>query len=414
MNKKYIIIGASAAAIGAINGIRRVDQNGEIICISAEKEMPYNKCFLADYLAGKKELGQLAIFDQAQQDAKRVHLLLGTRITKIDSINKIIFSADGQTFTYDVLLIATGSTAQLPEIARNTSLQGIFTFHTAADAQAIISYCDEYAAKKAVVVGTGLTGLECADALLQRGISVEIVQRGAQLMSNQLDTESAELLANHGVKTGVQFHPNEQVVKIDQLNGKVNGLILKDGKRVVADLVIFATGFKPNSQLAQDAGLLLEQGAIVTSDAMQTSDPHIYAAGDVALVKDQISGQKMISCLWPDAMLQGLIAGQNMATARRSLPSLEDPDKRRGAGQLKLYPGMVPIMSSAFFGVKVACYQSKATPIACDLITHNSESDFYKIYIQNKRVCSFYLVGTISLLGSLKRALLTNTSFILE
>ncbi len=396
MNKKYIIIGASAAAIGTINGIRRIDQDADIICISAEKGMPYNKCFLADYLAGKKELAQLAIFDQAQQVAKRVQLVLGTRIIKIDKEKKTVFASDGQTFSYDTLLIATGSSAQLPDIAKNTQASGIFTFHTAADAQNIIAYCTGNAVKKAVVVGTGLTGLECADALLQRGIAVDIIQRGSQLMSSQLDTETAELLAERAKQAGVTFYTNDQVTSIIESENKVTGIILASGRQLSAELLIFGTGFKPNSHLAQQAGLALEQNAIVTNDFMQTSDPHIYAAGDVAMVKDQITGQKMISCLWPDAMLQGLIAGQNMA------------------GQSKSYAGMVPIMSSAFFGIKIACYQTPEHPNEWDCLTHSSNIDFYKIYTQNQRVCSFYLMGTISLMGSLKRALLTSSPFIIE
>jgi hypothetical protein len=146
---------------------------------------------------------------------------------------------------------------------------------------------------------------------------------------------------------------------------------------------------------------------------MQTSTPHIYAAGDVALVRDQITSSAMLSCLWPDAMLQGLIAGQNMAIAHRSLPSLEDLDKRKGAGEFKSYPGVVPIVSSAFFGHKIASYNALPSSLLGWQLIRSNEADFYKIYTQENKIRSFSLVGSITLLGQLKRALLRDEPFTL-
>ncbi len=391
MNKRHIIIGASAAAVGAINGIRRIDPQAEIICISAEQEAPYNKCFLADYLAGKKQAEQISIFDSAQQQAKNVQLILNTPITTIDPHNKQIVAQDGTLFSYDSLLIATGSSPWIPPIAGIQDIQGIFTFHTHADAQAIARYCAERAIQKAIIVGAGLSGLECADSLLQRGIAVDMVVR-SHVLSSQFDIESADLVAYHARNAGVNFYFNERVSTLVEKEGRVSGVNLDSGQELSAELVVFATGLRPNSQLARDASIAIEQGGIVTNQYMQTSMPFIYAAGDVALVHDQISKKAMLSCLWPDAMLQGLIAGQAMA------------------GQFKPYPGVVPVISSAFFGHKIASYNA-STPSPAWHVIRSTGTDFYKIYTEEDRVRAFSLVGSITLLGQLKRALLTNEPF---
>ena len=393
LSKRYVIIGASAAAIGAINGIRRTDQDAEIICISAEKETPYNKCFLADVLAGKKGLDQVSIFNAEQQQIKNVQLIVNTRITHIDHQHKMIHAANGFSLTYDSLLIATGSSPYVPSIEGIKTVKGIFTFHTSRDVQDILAYIDQKHVKRALIVGAGLSGLECGDSLRALGLAVSIIEMKGQVLSTQLDVESAHIIAMHAQRAGIDFYFNEQVISLKSEKGLACGVKLASGKELQGELIIFATGLRPNSQIALEAGIAIENGGIMTNEYMQTSHPDIYAAGDVALVKNQINGEIMLSFLWPDAMLQGMIAGQSMA------------------GSLKYYGGAIPIMSSAFFGIKMASYgMLLVCPLSECSIEKNGE-DFSKIFIENDAVSAFSLIGSLALLGKLRRVLLTKSSY---
>ena len=135
---------------------------------------------------------------------------------------------------------------------------------------------------------------------------------------------------------GIALYTNETVVEVLQADGRVTGVRLASGKHLDADMLIIAVGVRPNVALAQQAGIVLGQTGIMTDEHMRTSVPTIYAGGDVAMVKDQLTGEYVQSRTWPDAMLQGLVAAHGMA------------------GKHKIYPGVATVTSSAFFGLKIA------------------------------------------------------------
>lgn len=392
MNKPHIIIGASAAAMGVINKLRQLQPESRIICISAESELPYNKCLLADYLAGLKPEAQVQIFTPQQQADKRVELRLNTRVTHIEPEKQQITLENGEILAYSSLFIGTGSSPFVPPIEGVGTLAGIFTFHTLADANAILAYAEQNQVKKAVIVGAGLSGLECADALHAKNIKVSLVEMQSQVLPTFIDPQAAELINQRLSSLQIPLYLKEKVISLSDLNGAVKGLNLASGLPLAADMLIFATGMRPNSHIAQKAGITCIQGAIATNEYLQTSHPAIFAGGDVAWVKNQVTQQFSLSCTWPDAMMQGMIAAHGMA------------------GQPKVYPGVVLVLSSAFFGLKLATTGALAG-LECQV---SYEGGSYKnILINQGQVKGFTLLGpTIPEYPALKRALLTKQPLI--
>jgi NAD(P)H-nitrite reductase large subunit len=163
-------------------------------------------------------------------------------------------------------------------------------------------------------------------------------------------------------------------------------------------MVICATGLRPASALATDAGIATHQGGIVVNEHMQTNDPHIYAGGDVIMVKDQVTGTLHASCTWPDAMMQGLFAANAIAGKPRS------------------YPGVMTISTSAFFGVKFATYGMKNLPQGSTSVIKQGSDFYHQFIIQNDLLIGFVLIGQTQRLSEIKRALLTRqpvSSFLL-
>lgn len=399
MNKKrHVIIGASAAAMGVINKLRQLDTQCEIVCISAESELPYNKCFLADFVSGAKTQGQIQIFTTSQQQEKRVQLLLNTRVERIVPENKEIIVAGGSRITYDTLFIGTGSSPFFPPITGVDTFSGIFHFHTLNDSLRILDYARKNGVTNIAIVGAGLSGVECADALHAQGFQITIIEMADRLLPSILNKQASDFIKSKIEAAGVAVHIKEKVTQLLGSQGAVSGLVLASGTVIPATLVIFTTGMRPNSTIAQEAGIACQKGAIVTDECMRTNVPDIYAGGDVALVKDQLSGSSVISCTWPDAMMQGMIAAQAMA------------------GTPKAYPGVIIILSSSFFGLKLASTGSRvATNAGLEKYEELTEDGYTKILSESKIVKEFTLLGTtIPLFAHLKRSISSNAPLTID
>ena len=387
--KRYVIIGTSAVALSASTKLRQLDANAEIICISDEKEDPYNKCFLADHAAGVKPLADVFTLKPALAASKNIQLMLGCRVTAINPESQELTLHNGNTIGYDTLLLGMGSSPYIPPIENIRDFTGIFTFHTLSDIQDIAVYRATYNAQKVVVIGAGLSGLECADALYAQGMHVTIIERAGQVLSRSLTAQAAAFIEEKIKKAGVKLLVNQQVQKVIGSVDKVTGVQLASGDFVPADMVIIATGLMPNSALAQAADIAVhDKGGVLVNEYLQTSKKGIWAAGDLIMVKDQITGTLVPSCTWPDAMQQGMIAALNMA------------------GTPQVYQGATPIISSAFFGVKFAAcgdfnaldlqFNQKVTPDAYEAIL--TLDDHLK---------GFILVGDQAKRPLLRRLLLT-------
>lgn len=390
MNKIYCIIGTSAAGIVAAQKLRQLDAQASIICISDEKEMPYNKCMLADYVSGAKDEMTVYTLSAEQATKRNITLLLGKKVIQIDAHAKIITLEDNVTLHYDALLLAVGTSPIIPAIT-GVEGEGVFTFHRLRDMNAIKRYIETRPVTHAVVIGSGLSGLECADALLAQGIQVSIVERGPGVLGSLVNEPGAHYIQKYLQRAGGNLYQARVAQEIVYEHARVQSVHLSDGTILEAEMVIVAVGITPNIVLAKQAQLALHDNlGIAVHETMQTSQPGIFAAGDVVVVKDQITGAMVASRTWPDAMLQGITAAQAMA------------------GQPKAYPGLATVISSSFFGIKFARL-GVIDPLsdACRVIEYSSDEYYHRFIVAGDILKGFLLVGNTVHVGKLRMAVLT-------
>jgi len=356
---KYVIIGSSAAGISALQTLIKIDSNSEVVCLSQEKEFPYNKCFLADYFSKSTEESSLYLKPNEFFQDSRISLLLNTEVVQLRPKEKEILTAAGKSISYDKLLLATGSSPIIPKISGSENVKGIFTFHALRDTVALQNFIDTYKVQNAIVIGAGLTGLECADALQKNDISVSVINKSDYVLSSLITPSMAEFIQQKMKEKGIDCLNNESVVSISNTNGLVSSVLLASGKNSSCDLIVFACGSQPNTTLAMNAGIITDNKAIVTNEYLQTSISDIYAAGDIMRAKNIFSGMYMRSCMWPDAMLQGRIAAMNMA------------------GKEKTYPGIHFQAESMFFGLDFFACGKSIKEYSTSHLTIKKDLSFY-------------------------------------
>ncbi|MEY8881351.1 FAD-dependent oxidoreductase [Donghicola sp. XS_ASV15] len=244
--------------------------------LSTERFEPYNRVKLTPLLAGAVQFGEIVTpgFDDPGQDLR---LLTGMRAKSIDRTQRFVTTADGQIWPFDKLIIATGSRAFIPGVP-GRDLPGVFTFRSAEDASALMAR--SISARRVVVIGGGLLGLEAARGMQQRQAQVTVVEHENRLMPRQLDEDGGAVLAEKIIELGVKLHASVAVRAIEGEH-RVEGVRLADGTVLPCDTVIICTGVRARTDLAQAAELRFSRG-ITVDDAMRTSDPDIYAIGECA------------------------------------------------------------------------------------------------------------------------------------
>lgn len=308
----YVIIGGSAAGAQAAEELRAHDPDASISLFSDEAVVPYSRCLLSRYADGRvTEKGLYFKTDHFFED-NGIDGYIGTKITHINRGNKTVTTETGENIPYDKLLLATGSNPWAPDIPGN-DLNGVYHFHKLSEVKKILSEAEK--AEQIVIVGAGFIGLEAAYSLKKLGKAVTVVERSSQILPIPLDGPSSRIIQKDLEEWGVEIILNESVFSING-EGDIHDVSLGDKSRLPADLVIIAAGVRPNKELAADAGLETGQGVLV-DDFMQTSDPDIYAAGDIIEIEDVSTGVRTVSATWYNAVLQGKYAAYNMAGKRR-------------------------------------------------------------------------------------------------
>jgi nitrite reductase (NADH) large subunit len=252
--------------------------------LSAETLPPYNRVRLTPLLSGEVQFGEI-LLSEIETDGEDFDLRLGHRVESINREEQFVTTADGSVWPYNTLILATGSRAFVPGIP-GRELPGVMTFRTAEDASALLAR--SFSARRVAVIGGGLLGLEAARGMRKRQCDVTVIEHESHLMPRQLDREGGALLAENIETLGVNVITGVAVKEITG-SARVRGLTLANGEKLECDTVIICTGVRANSDLARDARLAFSRGIIV-NDAMQTSDPHIYAVGECAEVDGQLYG----------------------------------------------------------------------------------------------------------------------------
>ncbi|MFH1147393.1 MAG: FAD-dependent oxidoreductase [Pseudomonadota bacterium] len=332
--KKIVIIGGSAAGAKAGARARRRDPEAKITILDQDRTISYAACGIPFYLSGEvKDIGKLtstpigvardAAFFKAVKD---IEVRIRTRAVRIDRQNKTVEaknldSGEAYSLPYDFLVLAPGAVPLIPPI-EGTGLKGVFACRTLEDASRIME-AEEHAVKKAaVIIGGGLISLELSEAFSKKGITVSIVEIQDHLAPLIVDSEISVLIEDYLREKGVRFHLQERAVRIDGENAHVRAVIT-DKREIPADFVVIATGIRPNTKLAKDAGLELgELGGVAVNEFMETSDPSIYAGGDCVESVDIISGRKFI---WPKGSLanqHGRVIGDNITGGGTTFPGV--------------------------------------------------------------------------------------------
>ena len=309
---KHVIIGNSAAAVGAVAGIRSQDQEAEITIISQEKEHTYSRPLITYLLGGKVGEETMHYRPLDFYEKKRVKAMLGQRVGSVDAPAKKVVLESGEEAPYDKLLLSTGGNPIVPPDLKGSASEGVFTFTTWQDARDIKNYIQANQVKKAVVVGGGLIGLKSVEALVSLGMEVKVVELAPRILAITLDDVAGKMAVDSLERSGVELITERTVSSILAKDGKVSAVTLNDDTHFACGLVILAIGVRPRVELAHTAGLSVDRGIIV-DDAMRTSDRDIFAAGDAAQALEILSGKKMPIPIWPVAYRQGFIAGANMA-----------------------------------------------------------------------------------------------------
>lgn len=306
---KYVIIGNSAAGIGAIEAIREVDLESEITVISDESHLAYSRPLISELLADKTTQKKMLYRSPEFYELNSVELMLGRKVVGLELDSKQFILEDRTVGSYDKLLIATGSRPFIPPM-EGTELNGVHTFFTLEDALAVMELARRV--DNVVVVGGGLIGLKAAEGLKEREIKVTIVELAPIIMGTALDEAAAKIIERHIRSAGVEVITGNAVQTINGVNSYVASVTLKDGINIPCEMVIVAVGVRPNAEFATEAGIEVNRGIIV-DNKMQTNVPDVYAAGDVAEGYDMLNKMVRGLPLWPVAYQMGKAAGFNIA-----------------------------------------------------------------------------------------------------
>jgi NAD(P)H-nitrite reductase large subunit len=306
---RHVIIGGGPAAINAVETIRDIDNGASQITLVSD-EPAYARMVLPYWLAGQIPQQQVYTADDAYYDGLKVERKIGRRATKIDAKAKSVALDDGQTLTFDNLLIATGSSPTIPTIA-GADLPGVHPLWTLAHTEAVLKAAEKMARPEVLFVGAGFIGFIVLNAMYKRGWKLHVVEMANHVLPRMLDIESAGLVEGWLRQKGVVLHLGTTVKTIAEQGGRTR-VSLADGRVIDADLVIIATGIRPNTDLVKGSGIAVDQGILV-NNRMQTNFPNIYAAGDVAQGPDLYGDRPAVHAIQTTAVDHGRIAGANMA-----------------------------------------------------------------------------------------------------
>lgn len=277
---KLVMIGNGMAGVRTLEELLKLAPDlYDITVFGAEPHPNYNRILLSPVLAGEQTFEEIVLNDLNWYADNGIKLLLGRKVVKIDRKKRRVIADDGSEAEYDRLLIATGSNPFILPIP-GKDLQGVIGYRDIADTQMMMDTAKTH--KHAVVIGGGLLGLEAANGLKLRGMDVTVVHIGDWLLERQLDRTAGELLQKSLEDRGLKFLlPKHTAELLDNGEGRVCAVKFKDGEVIPADLVVMAAGIRPNTELAESAGIACNRGILV-NDTMQTFDPRVYAIGECA------------------------------------------------------------------------------------------------------------------------------------
>ena len=308
MSETHVIAGAGLAGAKAAEALRAEGFEGRIVLVGDEAELPYERPPLSkDYLRGESSREQARVHPDGFYADHDIVLLTGTAVTDVDTATRRVALSTGERLAYDRLLLATGSEPRRLSVP-GAELEGVHHLRDLADSDAI---ADALAAGgRAVIAGGGWIGMEVAASARQLGLEVAIAELEAVPLERALGREAGELFAQLHRDRGVELHTRVGVARVEG-EGRVERVVLADGRALDADVLVCGLGALPRTALAERAGLAVGNG-VVCDERLQTSDPHVFAAGDIASAEHPFYGRRLRVEHWANALHQPQVAAQAM------------------------------------------------------------------------------------------------------
>ena len=365
---KYVIIGNSAAAIGAVEGIRQHDNHGEITIITNEQQHTYSRPLISYLLRGKVTEDSMKYRSDGFYADNSCTLLLGTEATEVNAGDKYVGLSDGRHIPFDKLLVATGSSPFVPPFEGLETVREKFTFMSLDNALALSIALDP--SKRVLIIGAGLIGLKCAEGISDRVAQITVADMAPRVLSSILNEQGAALVQSHLENTGIEF----------KLSGSVkrfcgNTAVMDNGEKIGFDILVLAVGVRPNTGLLKGIADI-DRGIIINAKS-ETTAPDIYAAGDCTETLDVSSGQSRIMALLPNAYMQGEAAGINMA------------------GGVKAFDKAIPMNAIAFMGLHIIT----AGNYDGDVYADNGCGFYKRLFYSKNRLNGYILIGNVEKAG---------------
>ncbi len=299
-----LIIGSSAAGLAAAEAARKQDAKVPITMLSEEPYLPYHRPRLSQVIIDPDSKKNITLRNEEWFGERNIDIKLGVSVKRVDSKTQTVELEDGSVFPYGKLILATGSRSFMPPMKGN-DLKGVFTIWTLDDALAVSDWLEN--AKKGVVIGGGLLGLEAAYAMNKRGLETTVLERSDRLLKRQLDEKSSAMFLSQTERLGVRVLTNASTEEIiaDE-SGKVSRIRLEDGREVECDVVIVSTGVRARVEVMENEPISIDRRFVV-NNRLETDIPNVYAAGDCAVMDGIWFG------LWPVSVKEGKAAGTNAA-----------------------------------------------------------------------------------------------------
>ena len=305
---RQVIIGNSAAGLSAIKAIREVDGSCPITLISAEKCNGYSPVLIPYYLKRRIVRGDLFIVDSDFYRRNGILTKFGSKASTVDPLKQMVYLENSGKVVYDKLLIATGASPVSLDVS-GEELGNVLSLRTIADADRVVECART--AKKVMIIGGGLVGLQMADALFRQRIKATILVSSRQLLSQNFDAESAAIVQRELESRGIGILLGRNIREIRR-KGKKAIVVSDSGEEWPVDMVVVGKGVRPNVHLVSNSGIKVDRG-IWVDELMQTNMDNIFAAGDVIEGKNLVTGEREVLPNWSNACRQGWIAGSNMA-----------------------------------------------------------------------------------------------------
>jgi NAD(P)H-nitrite reductase large subunit len=369
MDMKYVIIGNSTAAVGAVEGIRQVDGSGGITVISNEKYHTYSRPLISYLLQGKTDMERMKYRPDDFYEKNGCKTVFGKKVVRIQKEAKSVLLDDGTEIPYDKLLVATGSSPFVPSFEGLDSVKCKYSFMSLDDALSLKEALGPD--KHVLIVGAGLIGLKCAEGIAKDVAKITCIDLSERILSSILDNEAAAIVQKHMEKHNIEFILGQSVSRFEGQTA-----YLSSGGKVDFDVLVLAVGVRPNVSLISDIGGEVGRG-IVTDEYMRTSIEDVYAAGDCTESYDVSFGQRRILALLPNAYRQGECAGINMA------------------GGEKKFDRAIPMNAIGFFGLHMVT----AGTYAGEVYEKSGNNSLKKLFYDEDRLKGYILIGDVEKAG---------------